>query len=131
MHTKTTPIKPKTRLYDRDDDESNKRPRSHDGDTRSYGLHGNKPFHMSQQLPSSESYFKNREKKGGMSAMIAAATQSLPYDSFIDSCCDAVYVGPQQPISCPIKKLSYSELAIFMESISQIFQNDQLPPTLP
>ena len=93
---------PKTRLYDRDDDESNKKPRGQEGETRSYGLHGNKPFHMSQQLPSSESYFKNREKKGGMSAMIAAAVQSQPYDSFIDSCCDAVYVGPQQPISCPI-----------------------------
>jgi hypothetical protein len=92
----------KTRVYDRDDWESTKTPRFPDGDSRSYGLHGSKPYHMNQQLPSSEQYFKNRERKGGISAMIAASIHTLHHDSFIDSCYDAMYVGPQQPISYPI-----------------------------
>jgi hypothetical protein len=52
---------------------------------------------MGQQLPDSENYFK--KKKRGMSAMIVAQLATIHHDSFIDSCCDAVYVGPPQPIS--------------------------------
>ncbi len=86
-----------SRVNDRSEDEPPKNKRFYEADDKPKGLSGYRTHHMGQQLPDSETYFKM--KKGGMSAMIAAAVATIPHDSFIDSCCDAVYVGPQQMIS--------------------------------
>ena len=88
------PPKSNRRMFDRSqDEEDTKKMRTYDEPREpNYG----RPYHF--QDPQNN-YYKGRISRGGMTAMIAAQLQSIPHDSYIDSCCDSVYVGPQEQIS--------------------------------
>ena len=90
----TNSSNPKPRFHDRD--EEPKRTRFEDEESKQPDRRGYRPYHMARDPQNN--YYQGRVSKGGMSAMIAAAVQTLPHDSFIDSCCDAVYVGPQETV---------------------------------
>ena len=82
---------------DEDDEDSKFNPRNAKG----FGFRGSLPYHTRDK--SEGNYYQGRSSKGGMSAMIAAAVQYSPTDSFIDSCCDSVYVSRDTDITDAIR----------------------------
>ena len=83
------------------DDEDNGDSKYNSTNAKGFGLKGSIPYHMRDK--SEGNYYQGRGSRGGMSAMIAAAVQSMPTDSFIDSCCDSVYVGRDTAITDAIR----------------------------
>ena len=80
---------------DRDDEDNE------DSKPRGFGFRGSIPYHTRGK--SEGDYYQGKSSKGGMSAMIAADVQYSPNDSFIDSCCDSVYVSRDTSITDAIK----------------------------